>query len=275
MSLLDSLQRSGAVRPVDLALAHCLQRIDGGIAEPVLVAAALASYAVAQGHAAFEPESTADLVAAPLGWPAPDDWRSAWAACEWIARPSGDESTAPSMPLVLENGRLYLRRYREYERRLADALARLAAGAVPPVDAAVDALHLRLFPQRDAGDAQARAARRALEAPLMLVTGAILIFKSKSWKGPRGLHRLLSIIFLLPLTASAVTGLAHKLGSKRWLAFPKPVQGTLMSIHEGAWLGPYKPCYALLLVLGGLTLLYTGWKILPPLIKRKPAPPQP
>ncbi|HEY4582108.1 MAG TPA: exodeoxyribonuclease V subunit alpha [Lysobacter sp.] len=171
MSLLDSLQRSGAVRPIDLALAHALQRIDGTVSEPVLVAAALASYAVAQGHAAFDLDGAPTLVEAPLEWPDAAGWREAIAACHWIARPERDAVSDEAAPLVFEGDRLYLRRYREYERRLAAALARLCANELPGVHVDVDALHARLFPQRDAGDAQARAARRALDTPLMLVTG--------------------------------------------------------------------------------------------------------
>lgn len=171
MSLLDALQRSGAVRPLDLALAHCLQRIDGTITEPVLVAAALASYAVAQGHAAFEPDAAQELVEAPLDWPSRNDWRDALDACAHVARPDVQAESDATAPLVYEHGRLYLRRYREYERRLASALERLCATRLPDVSPQVDALHARLFPQRDAGDAQARAARVALGTPLMLVTG--------------------------------------------------------------------------------------------------------
>ncbi|GAB1594918.1 exodeoxyribonuclease V subunit alpha [Lysobacter claricitrinus] len=171
MSLLDALQRSGAVRPIDLALAHALQRIDGAASDPVLVAAALASYAVAQGHAAFEPDSARELVETPIDWPDATAWREALARCAWIARPDRDAESDSASPLVVEDGRVYLRRYREYERRLALALSRLCATPAQPIHADVDALHARLFAERDAGDAQASAALRALESRVLLVTG--------------------------------------------------------------------------------------------------------
>ncbi|MGY4514503.1 exodeoxyribonuclease V subunit alpha [Lysobacter sp. HA18] len=171
MSLLDALQRSGAVRPIDLALAHALQRIDGAATDPVLVAAALASYAVAQGHAAFDPYTAPELVETPIDWPDATSWGNALASCAWIARPDRDIESDAASPLVVEDGRIYLRRYREYERRLAIALSRLCTGATPAMHADVDALHARLFPERDSGDAQARAALRALESPVLLVTG--------------------------------------------------------------------------------------------------------
>lgn len=171
MSLLDALQRSGALRPVDLALAHALQRIDGEVEPPVLAAAALASYAVAQGHPAFDPEAPSTLVEPPIEWPAAQAWRAALAQCPWVAQPAGDDATPDDRPLVLEHGRVYLRRYREYERRLALALRRLCARDAEAIDPALDALHARLFPQRAAGDAQAQAALAALGHPVLLITG--------------------------------------------------------------------------------------------------------
>ncbi|WP_133500878.1 exodeoxyribonuclease V subunit alpha [Cognatilysobacter terrigena] len=171
MSLLDALQRSGTLRPIDLALAHALQRVDDAVAEPVLVAAALASYAVAQGHAAFDIAAAQELVEAPIEWPDGAAWREAFDACAWIARPNADAESDGASPLVVEDGRVYLRRYREYERRLALALMRLCDAPVPAMHADVDAMHARLFPGRDEGDAQAAAARRALDAPVLLVTG--------------------------------------------------------------------------------------------------------
>ena len=171
MSLLDMLQRAPGVRPVDIALAQALQRIDGTLAEPVLAAAALASYAVAQGHTAFDIDAVRDLVDAPADWPDATLWRDALHACEHVARPEADAAASEAAPLVLEHGRVYLRRYREYERRLALALRALCAAPMPAPDASVLALHARLFADAGGDDAQARAARRALDAPLMLVTG--------------------------------------------------------------------------------------------------------
>ncbi|WP_162301505.1 AAA family ATPase, partial [Cognatilysobacter segetis] len=171
MSLLDALQRGGAVRPIDLALAQALQRTDGAIAEPVLAAAALASYAVAQGHAAFDPDDIAMLVDAPVDWPDATTWRDALADCGIVAQPQDAQPSDEGAPLVLEHGRVYLRRYREYERRLASAMTRLCGAVVPAPDGSVLALHARLFPADAGNDAQARAARQALEAPVMLVTG--------------------------------------------------------------------------------------------------------
>ena len=74
---------------------------------------------------------------------------------------------------VYEEGLLYLRRYREYERRLAAGLQRLAAASPAPADLAqLSPLFTALFPQaKTADDLQARAAALALLRPLLLVTG--------------------------------------------------------------------------------------------------------
>ncbi|WP_163011204.1 hypothetical protein, partial [Pseudomonas viridiflava] len=50
-SLLDALQRAGSLRTIDLALAQSLQRLEPDTHSDVLGAAALASLAVASGHA--------------------------------------------------------------------------------------------------------------------------------------------------------------------------------------------------------------------------------
>ncbi|MEA5126095.1 AAA family ATPase [Xanthomonas floridensis] len=70
------------------------------------------------------------------------------AASRWVDQPAPDQPAAADCPLVLEHGLLYLRRYREYERRLALGLQRIAAQSPPPVDAATLApLFAQLFPQ--------------------------------------------------------------------------------------------------------------------------------
>ncbi|QNP39404.1 exodeoxyribonuclease V subunit alpha [Lysobacter solisilvae (ex Woo and Kim 2020)] len=170
MSLLDLLYRHGALRTVDHALAQSLRRLDPDTPDAVLAAAALASNAIALGHAGVDltrPPEVADA-----NWPEPAAWRAALHASGWVATPDAREPAAAETPLVLEGDLLYLRRYREYERRLAAHLQRLAAqtpaGAMA-ADAVPEALFDALFPQRD--HAQARAARLALQSALLVITG--------------------------------------------------------------------------------------------------------
>ncbi len=174
MSLLETLRAQGALRTLDHALALSLRRLDPATPDAVAVAAALASLAVAAGHAGFRIDQPRALLDLDLDWPSPARWQADLEASRWVARPGAPaDETQGDAPLVLENGLLYLRRYREYERRLAAGLQRLGSGPIEP--GAVDALAPlfgRLFPRAaGGGDHQARAAAVALLHRLLLVTG--------------------------------------------------------------------------------------------------------
>src|SRR5690606_24018708 len=132
--LLDALTRANALRTLDHALAQSLRRLDPATPDNVLAAAALASLAVANGHAGFDLASPRTLVDAPdIPWPDADAWRRELEASRWVAVPAdGATISDPDSPLVLEGaagapGLLYLRRYREYERRVVAGLQRIAA----------------------------------------------------------------------------------------------------------------------------------------------------
>ncbi|MBJ6981992.1 exodeoxyribonuclease V subunit alpha [Luteimonas sp. MC1572] len=182
--LLQELRKTGALRTLDHALAQSLRRLDPDTPDSVLAAAALASLAVASGHAGFDPAEPQRLVDAAIDWPTPAAWTAALAASHWVAHPgAGDAESAADAPLVYEHGLVYLRRYREYERRLADGLRRIGR-AVPHAGAAAsdgDGAHVpahlaplfaQLFPEAATGDdLQSRAAATALHHSLLLVTG--------------------------------------------------------------------------------------------------------
>ena len=173
MSLLHALHKGGHLRTLDHALAQSLRRLDRDTPDAVLAAAALASLAVAKGHAGVRLGAADALVEAEIAWPDADAWTRQLAASRWVDTP--DDATAvadPHAPLVLEGGLLYLRRYREYERALALGLQRIATQPVP--EAGIEPLALlfaRLFPQATHDDRQALAAALALRHALLLVTG--------------------------------------------------------------------------------------------------------
>lgn len=173
MSLLDALSRAGVLRTLDHAFAQSLRRLDPDTPDAVLAAAALASLAVAQGHAGLRPEAARELADVDIDWPDAADWQRELAVSRWVATPdTAAEPADPQAPLVLEAGLLYLRRYREYERQLAAHLQRIATSTVEAGDlAALAPLFSRLFPDADGDDRQARAAALALRHPLLLVTG--------------------------------------------------------------------------------------------------------
>jgi exodeoxyribonuclease V alpha subunit len=159
------------LRAVDRALADALRRLDAHTDGEVLQAAALASYAVSAGHAALDLQRP-DLLLDQPQWPQPGPWQSRLRDSRWVSTPAPVEESDPARPLVLEGGLLYLRRYREYERRLAAGLHRIAAHAHAPDESpALARLFHALFPAAADGDAQALAAALALVHSLLLVTG--------------------------------------------------------------------------------------------------------
>lgn len=173
MSLLDDLFRSGTLRVLDHALAQSLRRLDPATPDTVLAAAALASFAVGQGNAAFDPAQPQRLFDAAIDWPAPQAWIETLSESRWVGRPEASASASGDTPLVLEDGLLYLRRYRQYEYRLALRLRQIAARAPETGDlAALAPLFATLFPEaRRSDDRQALAAASALPRSLLLITG--------------------------------------------------------------------------------------------------------
>jgi exodeoxyribonuclease V alpha subunit len=173
VSLIDDLFRSGALRVIDHALAQSLRRLDPATPDTVLAAVALASYAVGQGNAAFDTTRPQLFFDVDIDWPNPEAWNQALSDSRWVSTPNAEDSASSAAPLVLENGLLYLRRYRQYEYRLALRLRQIAA-QVPQADdlAALAPLFAALFPEaRNSHDRQALAAASALLRSLLLVTG--------------------------------------------------------------------------------------------------------
>ncbi|CAD7730914.1 RecBCD enzyme subunit RecD [Xanthomonas hydrangeae] len=169
-NLFSALIKADALRPLDLALAQSLQRLAPDTDPQVLAGAALASLAVTSGHAGLDPARAAMLLDAREGpapaLPDPADWQRTLAASRWVDQPNPEDPAAADCPLVLEHGLLYLRRYREYERRLALGLQRIAAQSPPPFDAATLApLFAQLFPNAAASSPlpPGEGARRAGE----------------------------------------------------------------------------------------------------------------
>ncbi|MEO6365496.1 MAG: exodeoxyribonuclease V subunit alpha [Luteimonas sp.] len=168
--LLAQLRRTDTLRAFDLAFADTLHRLDPATDERVLAGAALASLAVGLGHAAFDPARPQLLLRDIGALPDAQVWREALLESPWVSQPRQDEIADPARPLVFENGLLYLRRYREYERALAANLRAIAQRTTDDDSDALKPLFELLFPLAHDGD-QARAAQLALREPLALITG--------------------------------------------------------------------------------------------------------
>lgn len=78
----------------------------------------------------------------------------------------------------------------------------------------------------------------------------------------RKLHRQSAPLVFIPLILSALTGIAYRLG-RTWFGIPKEIANIFMSIHEGRFLGkPLVPVYVLLVGLGLLGMIVTGFTLI-------------
>ena len=168
MSLLQTLARGGWLRSVDASLAKTLQRLREDTPDWVLAAAALASRAVANGHSRLPLAQARELLLEiasdrePPELPALADWLALLEVSPWL-----DDGV-----LVLEGAAVSLRRYWQYEVRLAAAIAaRLDAPARAYDAVSADARLAQLFPAEPGNDIQAAAARAALASQFLLLTG--------------------------------------------------------------------------------------------------------
>ncbi len=144
---LEAWLRRGWIRPLDLAFTRFLSRQAPEAPAPVLLAAALASHQLGRGHvcldlaaAMAEPEATLSLPpegerlgpqpclpADLLAGVSADLWEDQLLQSPLVGKGPGET------PLVLDAGRLYLRRYWRYSRQVAENLRlRLAAPTAEP-----------------------------------------------------------------------------------------------------------------------------------------------
>ncbi len=202
MSLLRNPVKAGALRTLDHALAQSLRRLDPDTPGPrARRCGAGVAGGVARACRRSTPRNRRLLVdGRHRTGRTPGAWRAALAASPWVGTPDDGAAAARAAPLVLEGGRLYLRRYREYERRLARRLhapGRRVAGTVRCGIAAhrcFDALFPAGKRRRPAG-ACGRCARCA--ASLVLVTG-----------GPgTGKTTTIARLLVLLVAQAALTGL--------------------------------------------------------------------
>lgn len=164
--------RESEISPLDRHFARFIATFADGD-EEVLLAAALVSMATRNGHSCLElREWAGDTVFSASGqaWSVPDlgRWRIALAGCSGVG--SGLENT----PLVLEDDRLYLKRYWGYEEEVARGFLQRGRAACLPVDDRLLAEGLaRCFPSAPGcdNDGQRLAALVAMLRPLALITG--------------------------------------------------------------------------------------------------------
>lgn len=180
-SLLEGLRTAGVLSGLDVAVAESLGRLAGESRGEVLLATALASRAVRQGHVCLDlartvaegpPRDDTGEPAAGATLPALAPWAAALRDSPLVAAATAD---APLAPLVLDAAhRLYLRRYWLHQESLAAAICGRAAALADGVDEALLADGLtRLFGPADDGapDQQRVAASTAVCRRFCVVSG--------------------------------------------------------------------------------------------------------
>jgi exodeoxyribonuclease V alpha subunit len=163
---LEALAKADVIAAIDEHFARAMARLVGGAPAEVLLGAAIASARTRDGHVCADLTRIAgapvcDLLGKPVGdlrWPRLEAWIAALGQSELVG--GGVEAR----PLVLDaaRGRLYLRRYWQYEQRLAEQLRARAASLDDELDRALlrDGV-ARLFPGAGASDPGASGQRRA------------------------------------------------------------------------------------------------------------------
>lgn len=190
MTLLFAWAEQGWIRDLDVALAHRLAQLAPEGDPSCLLAAMLVSHQAGQGHllldltqAHGQPTTLIAVEPEDASPPTPESLLRLLPTPEWCEALNGWSAVGRdtgNSPLVLEGGRLYLRRYWRHEQQVANAIeARLA-----PADI-IDAETLRpvldsLFPKDRGGDdttrpdpasSQKLACALGARAPFAVITG--------------------------------------------------------------------------------------------------------
>ena len=193
LKLLDAWVERGWLRRLDRAFVGFLVECEPDTEPLVAVAAALASHQLGHGHVCLDLALTLERPDEALSLPPEGDmgpamrlpsdllagvdaasWQAALSASPLVADARQAEAPDDGRPLVLDAGRLYLRRYWDFERRIARALReRLAHPVETPPDLA-RSLALLFGPARTAEsgpDWQKLACALAARGRIGIITG--------------------------------------------------------------------------------------------------------
>ncbi len=167
---LEEMRSAGALRAIDYHFAKSAGRLAEESRDVVLLAAALASARLGEGHVCLDIGEVAGTVAdvglaAPRRYPEAQPWLAALRLSPMVS--AGESAT----PLVLtETGRLYLRRYWLHEQFLARQILERASTQDENAGKSQAALET-LFPGAAPDDKQRQAARLASQHPFAVVSG--------------------------------------------------------------------------------------------------------
>jgi exodeoxyribonuclease V alpha subunit len=151
----------GWIRPLDRAFVRFLKEQQPEVSDGVLLAAALASHQLGRGHICLDLRAALADPGATLALPPEGDdtqsgkplallsemtletWEKSLSESSLVAIGTGNT------PLVLSSGRLYLRRYWQYMRQVAQGILQRIAGPLFPPDNPVDNLPENLIDRLD------------------------------------------------------------------------------------------------------------------------------
>jgi exodeoxyribonuclease V alpha subunit len=179
--LLDEAVKEDTLRSLDRAFVHFLESLDPTADVLVLLLAAMVSRQLGSGHICvdlvdlpllFEDTRGVENRFVALTRPSLGQWQSLLAASPLVASAAEAEVKAHT-PLVLDGGRIYLRRYWAYERHVAQAIDLRLNRTLPTPDGLADELR-RLFPDPAAqGDVdwQKIACAIAARSAFAVITG--------------------------------------------------------------------------------------------------------
>jgi len=171
-SALRKALNAGALRELDVYFAERITRHLNQNRDNVALAAAMVSQAVGEGHVCVDMLQQADKLIlgndsfTGIQAPVPGVW-------EQQLQDSGVVGTAGEIkPLVLDDHRLYLGRYWQFEQELAECLIAMAQRPAQSVDHEILRRGLeRLFPTTDEMDWQQLAAAMAVIQSLIIISG--------------------------------------------------------------------------------------------------------
>jgi len=168
--LLEAAVKAGRLREIDLHAALFVNRLAAKPSAELLLAAALASRAVGEGHICMPLELSAgqDVFSPDVRCRAPElaRWRDCLVDSGVVGAPGSGE------PLVLDEAdRLYLNRYFRCESSIAGDLLRRSRGMIRVVRDHAAPLLARLFPDAGAGDWQKAAVAVAAVKRFVVISG--------------------------------------------------------------------------------------------------------
>jgi len=174
MTTVEELRSAGFFTPLDSRFAETLarlasERFDEAPRPEVLLAAALASHQMTEGHVCVDlakPPVPVDEAGEPIAevrWPAAKPWITALRTSALVSL-AGPDGGIPQAPLVLDTaGRVYLQRFWCHQQELARELRDRARTQFTPHDATrLRAELVRLFPESWQRAAALSVARRGL-----------------------------------------------------------------------------------------------------------------